>query len=310
MTVPDLLNSLALPVIAAPMTDVSGPELVIAACRAGVVGAFPAHNAASTPELHSWLGAITRAATAGSAPLAVNLIVHRSNDRLDADLDVLIEHRVPIVITSVGSPVPVLDRLHDAGALVFADVSSLRHVQRAVDAGVDGLVLLCSGAGGQTGTASPLAFVPAVRARFDGPIAVAGGIADGRALWAAQVLGADLGYLGTSFITTHESLAAPEFKAALIGATLDDIVTTSGPSGLPANFLREWLAAHDIEPDTTGSYHQRRLFAHKNVWSAGHSVSAVTGEQSTAALVAQLAQQYHAAREAGVRTATPPIQTH
>ncbi|WP_406279297.1 nitronate monooxygenase [Nocardia sp. NBC_00881] len=300
MTIPPLLRTLTVPVIAAPMTDVSGPELVIAACRAGVVGTFPAHNAASTDDLDAWLATITTtlATDPGAAPFAVNLIVHPSNDRLTTDLECLAEHRVPIVITSVGSPAPVLEPLHQSGALVFVDVATLRHVDRAIGAGADGLVLLCGGAGGQTGTASPLAFLPAVRDRFDGPIALAGGICDGRSLWAAKVLGADFGYLGTKFIATPESLAPVEFKAALIAATLDDIVTTSGPSGLPANFLREWLAAHDIEPDTAGGYQQSRLFAYKNVWSAGHSVSGVTSEQSTATVIAQLARQYHAARAA------------
>jgi nitronate monooxygenase len=299
---PPLLDVLALPVIAAPMTGVSGPDLVIASCAAGVIAGFPAHNAATTAELSQWLAAISSglAAHDSAAPVAVNLVVHSSNDRLDADLDCLAAHRPPMVITSVGSPAAVMGRLHDWGCVVFADVASMRHVDRALAAGADGLVLLCAGAGGQTGSANPLAFVRAVRQRFDGPLVLAGGICDGQSLWAARLLGADLGYVGTRFIATQESLASASFKTALIEAGLDDVVTSAAPSGLPANFLREWLIARDARTSlaSAGGFRQSLLFEHTDAWSAGHSVVGVARELCVAELVAELATEYRAARDA------------
>jgi len=197
-------DRMSLPLIAAPMFLVSGVELVAAACRHGVIGAFPTVNCRSGDELDAWLTAIEgrlRAASDASgklaAPVCPNLVVHRSNARLDEDLQVLLRHGPEIVITSVGSPAPVVKPLHDAGALVFADVASIRHAERAIEAGIDGLVLLTAGAGGQTGWLNPFAFVRAVRAFFAGPIVLAGGISDGRALRAAEVLGCDLAYMGT-----------------------------------------------------------------------------------------------------------------
>ena len=205
---------LSLPLIAAPMFLVSGVDLVVAACRNGVIGAFPTVNCRSPEQLDEWLAEIEGRLQHHSdetgkpaAPICANLIVHRSNARLAQDLEVLLRHRPEIVITSVGSPTPVLAPLHDAGALVFADVASIRHAERAVAAGADGLVLLTAGAGGQTGWLNPFAFVRAVRQFFDGPIVLAGGISDGHALRAAQALGCDLAYMGTKFIATQESIA-------------------------------------------------------------------------------------------------------
>ena len=207
-------DRLRLPLIAAPMFLVSGVELVAAACAHGVVGAFPTVNCRSPEQLDTWLTDIAARLSRdrdrtgrASAPVCPNLIVHRSNPRLAQDLAVLLRHRPEIVITSVGSPAPVLKPLQDAGALVFADVASIRHAERAVEAGADGLVLLTAGAGGQTGWLNPFAFVRAVRAFFDGPLVLAGGISDGHALHAAEALGCDLGYMGTRFIATRESLA-------------------------------------------------------------------------------------------------------
>jgi nitronate monooxygenase len=191
------------------MTGVSGPDLVVAACRNGVIGSFPTHNAPSVEDLDGWLGEIHAALTAhgpliASAPVAPNLVVHPTNKRLLVDLDRLIDHGMELVITSVGSPAPVLGRLHEAGCRVFADVATMRQAEKAIAAGVDGVVLLTAGAGGQTGSANPFAFVRAVRERFDGTIVLAGGIADGVSLFAAEVLGADLAYMGTRFIATRE----------------------------------------------------------------------------------------------------------
>ncbi|WP_396449638.1 NAD(P)H-dependent flavin oxidoreductase [Actinomadura sp.] len=322
MALPSRLDHLALPLVAAPMTDVSGPDLVIAACRAGVVGSFPTHNAWTVLELDGWLEQITAGLIDlgdAAAPFAANLVVHRSNDRLERDVAALVRREVPLVITSVGSPAPVLGPLQDAGCLVFADVASMRHVDRAIDAGVDGLVLLTAGAGGQTGWANPLSYVRAVRSRFDGPIVLAGGVSDGVALWAAQTLGADLAYMGTKFIATTESLAEDAFRQALVDATLDDVTLTTALSGLPVNFLDEWLkATADALSPAADGFAQQRLLNQRNVWSAGHSVSGINQVLSVAELVQQTQREYDQARRAtaealqrstGHRRPSPPRQS-
>jgi nitronate monooxygenase len=211
MSLPAALKGrLTLPLIAAPMFLVSGPALVIAACRAGVIGSFPTANCRTVAELDAWLAEI-KEATAGAAPFCPNLIVHRSNPRVADDLAAVLRARPELVITSVGSPEPVLKPLKDAGCLVLADVASVRHAEKAVAAGADGLVLLTAGAGGQTGWVNPFAFVRAVRRFWDGIVVMAGGMADGRAVAAAELLGCDLAYMGTKFIATRESLAKPAY---------------------------------------------------------------------------------------------------
>jgi nitronate monooxygenase len=248
-------DRLSLPLIAAPMFLVSGVELVVAACRNGVIGSFPTVNCRSPEQLDEWLGEIEgrlqRHSDASGKPRAVcaNLIVHRSNARLEQDLQVLLRHKPEIVITSVGSPAPVLAPLHDAGALVFADVASIRHAERAVAAGADGLVLLTAGAGGQTGWLNPFVFVRAVRAFFDGPLVLAGGISDGHALRAAQALGCDLAYMGTKFIATRESMADIRYKEMLVASSADDILLTTAFTGLQTNMLRPSIEAAGLDPD-------------------------------------------------------------
>lgn len=290
---------LTLPVIAAPMTAVSGPDLVIAACRRGVIGAFPTHNAGTVAELDDWLTRINDQITGDCAPVAANLVVHRSNARLPADLDCLGRHGIELVITSVGSPESVVDTVHDAGALVYADVGSLTHARRAIDAGVDGLVLLTAGAGGQTGWVNPFAFVRAVRGFYAGPVVLAGGIGDGAAILAARILGADLCYLGTRFIATRESLAAPDYRTALVTATLDDVRLSDRVGGIPANLLARWLDGQTGEPapkTSGGGFEQTRLLRNRTAWSAGHSVSGVGEVCTVAELVDELARQYRDAR--------------
>lgn len=290
---------LRLPVVAAPMTGVSGPDLVIAACAAGVVGSFPTHNAPSVVVLEQWLARIADELSAcpggrAPAPVAANLVVHRSNARRDADLAAVLRGGVELVIASVGSPKDVVGPLHDAGILVFADVASLRHAELASAAGVDGLVLLTAGAGGQTGWANPFAFVRAVRSRFDGTVVLAGGIADGAGVAAAEVLGADLAYLGTRFIATSESLASPAYRAAVVAATLDDVTTSRQVSGLDANVLTSWLQQQETGSD--GAFAQDRLLAARDVWAAGHSVSGTDDVLPIAELVARLETDYQSAR--------------
>lgn len=267
----------------------------MAACQSGVIGSFPTHNARSSEELDAWLSQMTELPS-GAAPFAPNVVVHRTNRRLEADIGCLVRHRPEVVITSVGSPRHVIGPLHDADVKVLASVASLRHVDAALEAGADGLVLLTAGAGGQTGVASPFAFTRAVRARFNGPLAVAGGISDGVSLLAVLALGADLGYLGTKFIATFESAASQEFKAALVASSLDDIALSGVLSGLPANYLRQWLDRHPDAAQSKGAdgYHHRRL-RDDETWSAGHSVSGVSSVRAVADLVAVLAAELEAA---------------
>ncbi|TDO18087.1 nitronate monooxygenase [Mycobacterium sp. BK086] len=293
-------NRLALPAIAAPMTAVSGPDLVIAACRAGAIGAFPTHNAPSSAALDDWLGHIRAALAPDCAPVAANLVVHGSNRRLSADVEILQRHGIELVITSVGSPEPVVGPLHDAGAQVYADVASIDHARRALAAGVDGLILLTAGAGGQTGWANPFAFVRSVREFYAGPVVLAGGITDGRSILAAEILGADLVYLGTRFIATHESMADDAYRAALVAASLDDVRLSTRVGGIPASLLASWLdkaeqdAPPEASPDT--GFNQDRLLSNSTAWSAGHSVSGVGAVTSAAELIATLVGQYTAAR--------------
>ena len=330
MLPPQWRERLRLPAIAAPMTDVSGPDLVAAACAAGVIGTFPSHNATDSGELERWLHRIGEQVAARTppgrrpAPLGVNLIVHRSNARLADDLRTVVRCGAEVVVASVGSPREIVGPLHDAGIIVLADVASLRHVQRAAASGVDGVVLLTAGAGGQTGWANPFAFLRAVSQRYDGIVVIAGGISDGAGILAAQVLGADLAYLGTRFIATTESLASPAYRDAVVAATLDDITASRQVTGLPANVLTDWLRAVDTAtlraasdgptsrgpaadgaaPDgpvsdgsALGGFSVDRLLARRGVWAAGHSVSGTDAVISVAGLVNRLEHELDLARQ-------------
>jgi nitronate monooxygenase len=295
-------DRLSLPVIAAPMTSVSTPDLVIAACHSGVIGAFPTHNAQSPRVLDGWLARMRDELDPSGPPVAPNLVVHPSNGRRDADLQCLLRHRMELVITSVGSPRPVIEPLHDVGAQVYADVASLGHAWRALEAGADGLILLTAGAGGQTGWANPFAFVRAVRERFDGPLVLAGGISDGHAILAAQTLGVDLVYVGTGFIATRESGAEDGYRQAVVSASLDEVRLSDSVGGIPASLLAEWLDAQHpagvgATPDVEG-FQQDRLLANHTAWSAGHSVSGVHRLSSVAEVVDALISDYLTARQA------------
>ena len=313
MTLPAALpvgiaSRLRLPLIAAPMLHVSGPDLVTAACRAGVVGAFPTKNARSSGELDAWLTDIRLrlADTDGrAAPFCPNLIMRDS--RLAEDLACVVRHGAELVITSVGSPAPAVGALHDAGALVLADVATLRHADRAIAAGADGLILLTAGAGGQTGWLNPFAFVRAVRRMFDGVVVLAGGVSDGQALAAARLLGCDLAYMGTRFIATRESLASDAYRSMLVDASMDDILLTSSFTGLPANMLAPSIAAAGLDPqrldESMSEARSRAQFGAgadgprrwTDIWSAGHSVSGVGEVQSVEALVDCTAREFDAA---------------
>ena len=308
-----ITRRLRLPLIAAPMLHVSGVELVAAACRNGVIGAFPTVNARSSAQLDEWLADLTArlsAAPESAAPFCPNLIMR--SPRMADDLACLLRHRVELVITSVGSPAPAIEALHGIGCLVLADVATLEHARKAIQVGVDGLVLLTAGAGGQTGWLNPFAFVRALRAEYDGPLVLAGGISDGVALRAAQVLGCDLAYMGTRFIATRESLAGDAYRQMLVDASMDDVLLTRAFSGLPTSMLLPAIRRAGLDPatldETVTPDTAAQMFggnAHGNtgdgprrwrdIWSAGHSVSGVRAVQSVDALVAEVAQEFQRA---------------
>ena len=324
--VPEKIASrLVLPLIAAPMLAVSGPDLVIAACKAGVIGSFPLANARSIEGVSAWLTQIESALADAAeksphrppAPFCPNLIIKRAEMR--AELEVLVRHRVEMVITSVGSPGEAIGPLHDVGCVVFADVATLRHAEKAIASGADGLVLLTAGAGGQTGWLNPLAFVRAVRRIFDGPIVLAGGIVDGAALWAAEVLGCDLAYMGTKFIATDESMATPAYKRMLVDSGMDDVMLTQAFTGLDTNMLRPSIVAAGMDPEalpprvsieqaaknfsSKGEMSGPRRY--KDIWSAGHSVSGVDRVQSVAELIERTAMEYAASRRNTLSSLVP-----
>ena len=315
------LERLTLPLIAAPMLRVSGIELVSAACRAGIVGAFPTPNARTIDELESWLQRLDReAAQARDAgqpfgPYCPNLIMRRDPEQLRRAIERFVAHRTEVVITSVGSPAAVMPQLRDGGIRVLADVASMRHAEKALEAGVDGLVLLTAGAGGKTGWANPFAFVRAVRAMFDGPVVLAGGLSDGVSLHAAIALGCTLGYMGTRFIATRESAASPGYKQMVVDSSLDDVVLTRAFTGLPASWLRGSIANAGFDPaalpEGQSAEQATAAFGHgqggverarwADLWSAGHSVSGVHDVPSVAELVLRLSREYADAR----RTLSP-----
>jgi nitronate monooxygenase len=297
-----IFRHLRLPLIAAPMTGVSGFDLVAAATAAGIAASFPAHNAGPPEVLDRWLERLELRGSAAAGPVIPNLIVHRSNVHLGEHLAVVTRHAVPAVITSVGSPRDVVGPLHDAGILVFADVASMRHAERAIASGADGLVLLSAGAGGQTGWANPLVFGRAVRAIWAGPLILAGGVVDGQSLLAALVAGYDLAYMGTPFIATTESAAGPEYKDAVVAASMDDIELTSALTGLPSSMIRLADPAPPVPAAATSGF-DAAMFERVDSgdrpqrFSAGHSVAAVDTIVDVAALVDRLAQEFHAAAD-------------
>jgi len=309
-------DRLSLPLIAAPMFLVSGPELVIAACTQGVIGAFPTANCRTVDQLDEWLARIhqqlatVRLSSPDQpvAPACANLIVHHSNVRLPQDLALIVKHRVELVIASVGSPHVIINSIHEYGGLVFADVASMRHAEKAVAAGVDGLILLTSGAGGQTGWANPFAFVRQVREIFDGVVVLAGGIADGVALYAAEVLGCDLAYMGTRFIATRESMATEAYRQMIVDARLDDIILTRAFTGLETNMLRRSIEAAGLDPDNLPQRGmidvakdldpaQQDKRRYRDIWSAGHSAGIVHEIPTVRDLVARLSREYREAKK-------------
>jgi len=319
MSLPQLLrDNLALPVIGSPMFIVSTPDLVIEQCKAGIVGAVPALNARPEPVLEQWLQRITTELAAYKAanpdkkvaPFAVNQIVHASNPRLQHDIELCVKYKVPVVITSLRAPDQAVEAIHSYGGLVFHDITTIQHAKRALKAGVDGLILVCSGAGGHAGRLSPFALVPEVRAFYDGTIILSGAIASGDAILAAQSIGADLAYIGTRFIATREANAMEAYKQALVDSTAEDIVYSSLFSGVHGNYLRSSIVAAGMDPDKLPEGDKSKMDfgagadpatggakAWRDIWGAGQGTGQIHDVPATAELVARLGQEYRAARE-------------
>jgi len=299
----DIKRNLAIPAISAPMFLVSGPELVMETCKNGVIGAFPFPNARTIETLDEWMDELGRTLGDDAAPYAVNLTTHRSYDRLADEIDLIRNHKPKIVITALGGPDPVLDVVHEYGGLVIADVNSLDHARKAAEKGVDGMALVSAGAGGHTGAMAGFAFVPAVREFFDGVVILAGSIGTGRGIRAAEVLGADLCYIGTSFIAAEESLATQEYREMLVAATYNDLVLSNSLTGAYANYLRQSLDKMGVDyggPAKAGSMDlsnsDSKIKAWRDVWSAGHGVGSVRKIEPAAEIISRLRSEYQEAR--------------
>ena len=294
---------LSLPLIGSPMFIVSQPALVIAQCRAGIVGAFPSLNARPSGMFEQWLKLLQRELSDKDAPFAVNLIVHKTNPRLEEDLALCVRYRVPIVITSLGARSEVNEAVRGYGGVVLHDVINNRFARKAIDKGADGLIAVAAGAGGHAGTHSPFALVEEIRAWFDGPLALSGAIATGRAIAAARMMGADFAYMGSPFIATEEANAAPGYKQMIVDSGADDIVYSDFFTGVLGNYLRPSIAAAGLDPDRLpkaaemdfASIEGSGAKAWRDVWGAGQGIGAIHDIQPAAAFIAQLKAQYQAA---------------
>jgi nitronate monooxygenase len=303
MPLPTVFSRLRLPVISSPMFIVSNPDLVIAQCRAGIVGSFPALNARPGPVLEEWLQRLTTELSDDDAPFAVNQIVHRSNDRLMHDVDLCVKYRVPIVITSLGAREEVNEAIHSYGGIVLHDVINDVFAHKAIAKGADGLIAVAAGAGGHAGTTSPFALIGEIRSWFDGPLVLSGAIATGSAVLAAQAMGADFAYIGSAFIATEEANAAPEYKQMLVDSAASDIIYTNLITGVHGNYLRPSLVAAGLDPDNLPTsdaskmnFGTGRTKAWKDIWGSGQGIGAVKAVVPAAELVARLGREYTAAR--------------
>lgn len=303
---------LSVPVIASPMFIVSTPDLVIAQCKAGVIGSLPALNARPKELLRDWIQQIKQELAAHdaahperpAAPFAINQIAHRTNERVEPDMQVIVDEKVPMLIISLAAPAELIGAMHSFGGLVFNDVASARHGLKCAQAGVDGLIAVCAGAGGHTGVQSPFALIPELRQFWDGPLALGGAISSGRAVRAAEVLGADFAYVGTSFIPSHEANAVDGYKDMILASSASDIVMSDRLTGVKANFMRASLEAQGLDvaqmasdaPATKGFGEEgASARAWRDVWSAGHGVGQITKRRSTQDIVQQLVEEYQEA---------------
>ena len=314
---------LSLPLIAAPMFLVSGPELVIACCKAGIVGTFPAKNQRTLEGLEEWLEEITRAlaqleADTGKkpAPFGVNLIVHKTNKILKEELELCTRYKVPLIITSLGAVPDLVETVHDYGGIVFHDVVNLRHAQKAKEAGVDGIIAVSAGAGGHSGQASPFGLIGEIRQIFEGCIILSGALSTGRDIAAAHMMGADFAYMGTRFINTAECMASNAYKQMISEARMGDILLTDKVTGINANFIRQSLEQAGMNPDELAPHgkldidkelseahnpKQNSIKPWRDLWSAGHGVGQITSSPPVAELVSQLKAEFHAASTAQLK---------
>lgn len=296
-----MFDKLSLPVIVAPMFLVSSPESVIAACRSGVVGSIPLLNARTAEACEAWLKELKEALP--TEPWAVNFIAHKTNKRHDTDLELIEKYEPPIVIASLGHPGTVTEVVHNYGGKVYSDVASVKHAKKAASAGVDGLILVCVGAGGHGGMLNPFAFVDAVKEFWSGTIILSGGISGGKDILAAQIMGADFAYMGTRFITAEESVASPEYKEMLVDSTIEDILYTDSFSGVHANYLIPSLIKNNIDPkdlkprESVDLSHMVDVKAWRDIWSAGQGVTTIKSVESTARIVERLVNEYEDAKK-------------
>ncbi|MEC7593789.1 MAG: nitronate monooxygenase family protein [Pseudomonadota bacterium] len=314
MSLPPLFDSLRVPVVAAPLFIISNPDLVIAECKAGIVGSFPSLNARPIEMLDQWLTRITEELDRynqenpdqPAAPYAVNQIVHRSNDRLWEDVELCVKHKVPIIITSLGARPELNEAIHSYGGIVLHDIINNRFAHKAIEKGADGLIAVAAGAGGHAGTLSPFALIQEIRAWFDGPLLLSGSIANGNAILAAQAMGADLAYIGSPFIATEEANAAAAYKEMIVEGSADDIVYSNLFTGVHGNYLKPSIVASGMDPENLpesdpsqmkfGSGGSSKSKAWKDIWGSGQGIGAVEAVVPAAARVADLSAQYQDAR--------------
>lgn len=313
MSLPPVLSRLALPVIGSPLFIISNPKLVIEQCKAGIVGAMPALNARPAAQLDEWLAEITETLAAHdrthpdrpAAPFAINQIVHKSNDRLEHDMQVCAKYKVPVVITSLGARTDVNDAVHGWGGIVLHDIINDGFARKAVEKGADGLIAVAAGAGGHAGIKSPFALVQEIRRWFGGPLALSGAIANGGAILAAQAMGADLAYIGSAFIATEEARASPDYKQAIVEGTSDDIVYSNLFTGVHGNYLKRSIRAAGLDPDRLPESDPSKMDfgggesakkAWKDIWGSGQGIGAIDKVVPARELVARLAAEYEAAR--------------
>jgi len=314
MALPDILkNCLSVPAVAAPLFIISGPELVIAQCKAGVVGSFPSLNARGEGEFEKWLIQITQELGSynkqhpdqPAAPFAVNQIVHGSNNRLHEDLELCVKYKVPIVITSLGAKVEVNEAIHSYGGIVLHDIINNHFAKKAIEKGADGLIAVAAGAGGHAGTLSPMALISEIREWFDGPLLLSGSIANGDSILAAQAMGADLGYIGSAFISAEEARAETDYKQAIVDYSADDIVYSNLFTGVHGNYLKPSIISSGLDPDNLpesdpskmnfGSGGNTDSKAWKDIWGCGQGIGSIKQIQTAAKLIAQLTEQYNSA---------------
>jgi nitronate monooxygenase len=311
---PLTLQNLPLPIIGSPLFIISNPKLVIEQCKAGIIGSMPALNARPAAQLDEWLHEITETLAAynkanpdrPAAPFAINQIVHKSNDRLEHDMEMVVKYKVPVIITSLGARTDVNDAIHSYGGVVLHDIINNFFARKAIEKGADGLIAVAAGAGGHAGVKSPFALVQEIRQWFDGPLALSGSIATGGAVLAAQAMGADFAYIGSAFIATHEARASDAYKQAIVDGNSDDIVYSSLFTGVHGNYLKPSIIAAGMDPDNLpegdvktmnfASGEGSKAKAWKDIWGCGQGIGAVTEVTSTAALVARLRREYDAAR--------------